>query len=70
MILRVLGGFAVYFGFNTLLKLPFSKEFLESEELAAFLVRACRYAIIMFVIIGVYPMIFPLFEKIGKEKKM
>ena len=69
MILRVLGGFAVYFGFNTLLKLPFSKEFLESEELAAFLVRTCRYAIIMFVIIGVYPMIFPFFEKIGKEKK-
>ena len=69
MVLRTLGGFAIYFGLNTLLKLPFSKEFLESELLAAFLVRAVRYAIIIFVIMGVYPKIFPLFEKIGKKTR-
>ena len=68
MILRTLGGFALYFGLNTLLKMPFSSVFLASESLAAFLVRTARYAIIMFVIVGVYPKVFPLFDKIGKNK--
>ncbi|MBR4461122.1 MAG: phosphatase PAP2 family protein [Erysipelotrichaceae bacterium] len=68
MILRTLGGFALYFGLNTLLKMPFSSDFLESETLIAFLVRTARYAIIMFVIVGVYPKVFPLFEKIRKSK--
>ena len=67
MILRVVGAFALYFVLNTLLKLPFSKEFLASGALTAFLVRTARYAIIIFVIIGVYPKIFPLFERIGKK---
>lgn len=67
MILRVAGAFALYFVLNTLLKLPFSKEFLAGETLEAFLVRTVRYAVIIFTIIGVYPMAFPLFEKIGKK---
>ena len=57
-LLRVLGGFAVYFGSNTLLKLPFSKDFLESEAAAAFLVRSARYAIVVFLMIAVYPLLF------------
>ena len=57
-VLRIIGGFALYFGLNTVLKLPFSKEFLSSATTAAFLVRAARYCIITFVIIGAYPMVF------------
>ena len=63
MILRAVCAFAIYFGLNTLLKLPFSESFLDSAGLGAMLVRTCRYAIIMFVIMGIYPKVFPLFEK-------
>ena len=31
-------------------------------------VRAARYAVIIFMIVGIYPKIFPLFEKIGKKQ--
>ena len=68
MILRMVGAFALYFALNTLLKLPFSKEFLSGGTLPAFLVRTARYAIILFVIIGIYPKVFPLFEKVGMKK--
>ena len=68
MILRVAGAFVLYFVLNTLLKLPFSKEFLAGETLAPFLIRTARYTVIIFAIIGVYPMVFPLYEKIGKKK--
>ena len=66
MILRVLGAFIIYFAVNELLKLPFNKEFLSSASLLALLVRTGRYAVIMFLITGVYPMAFPLFERVGK----
>ena len=69
MILRTVLAFAIYYVLNTLLKLPFSSEFLGSGTLAALLVRTARYAIIIFVIIGIFPMVFPLFEKIGKKSK-
>ncbi len=36
------------------------------KTLGAFLVRTARYAVIIFTIIGLYPKVFPLFEKIGK----
>ena len=65
MILRVLGAFIVYFAVNTLLKLPFDKGFLSGASLAALLVRTGRYALIMFLITGVYPLIFPVYEKIA-----
>ena len=68
MILRVTGAILIYLVVNTLLKLPFDKEFLASVSLAAFLVRTARYAVIMFLITGVYPKIFPGFERIGKKK--
>ncbi len=66
MVLRILGAFVVYLVLNTILKLPFDKAFLENDSLAALLVRTVRYAIIMFVITGVYPKAFPFYEKIGK----
>jgi membrane-associated phospholipid phosphatase len=67
MILRVIGAFAIFFALNTLLKMPFSKEFLEGGTLAALLVRTARYAIIIFAVIGLFPKVFPVFEKIGKK---
>ena len=68
MILRAAGSFAIYFALNTLLKMPFSKEWLDSGELLANLVRTARYAVILFVVLGVYPRVFPIFEKIGKKQ--
>ena len=67
MILRCLGAFAIYFALNTLLKMPFSKEFLDSGTLPANLVRTARYAVILFIVIAVYPRVFPVFEKIGRK---
>lgn len=61
--LRILGGVAVFLGSNMLLKRLFSASFLESSVLAAHLVRSCRYALVCFVAVGIYPMLF------GKLKK-
>ena len=68
MILRVVGAFAIFLVMNKLLKMPFSTEFLTGGTLEAFLVRTVRYALIVFVMIGVYPKVFPLFEKVGKKE--
>ena len=65
MILRVAGAFIIYFVMNALLKLPFDKEFLAGTTLLAFLIRTARYAIIVFLITGVYPLVFPLYEKLA-----
>ena len=67
MILRTTGAFAIYFALNTLLKMPFSKEWLDSGMLLPNLVRTARYAVILFVVLAVYPRVFPLFEKVGKK---
>ena len=61
--LRLVGGFLVYFAVNTLLKLPFSSDFLASPTMPAFMVRAVRYCIVAFVTLGVYPMLFRYVEK-------
>ena len=68
MILRTLGGFALFFGLNTLLKLPFSKEFLESAAPTSFAVRSLRYLAVTFALIGPYPMLFKLFDKKGSAE--
>lgn len=62
-ILRILGGGALYFGLNTLLKMPFSEELLASTTMLSYLIRTARYAIIIFVLIGVYPMVFDRIKK-------
>ena len=66
-ILRIVGGFIIYLGLNSLLKMPFSHDFLASGTMVSFTVRTVRYIIVMFVMVGLYPMIF---DKIGflKEK--
>lgn len=68
-VLRVIGGAAVYFALNTVLKLPFSSAFLDSGTLAAHLVRSARYAVVVFAVIALYPMLFRLTAKIGAKKK-
>ena len=65
-VLRVAGGGALYFALNKLLKLPFPEELLESATMPSFLIRMGRYAIIIFVLMGVYPMIF---DKLKKKDK-
>ena len=67
-ILRVVLGVGIYFGINTLLKLPFSKEFLDTASLASYAVRAARYCVIIFVTIGMYPMLFKLGDRVFKRK--
>ncbi|MBQ0010166.1 MAG: phosphatase PAP2 family protein [Ruminococcus sp.] len=62
-VLRVLGGGALYFGLNVLLKLPFDSAFLDSGTTAAFLVRTARYAVILFTLAALYPLVFRLFRK-------
>ena len=67
-ILRTIGGGAIYFGLNTALKLPFPKEVLEAGDLTAQLIRAARYAAVIFTVIGVYPMIFKFTGRIWEKK--
>lgn len=69
MILRTLVGGGLFFGLNTVLKLPFSKELLESATLGAYLIRTLRYTVVVFLIVGVYPMLFKHTAKIGKKDK-
>ena len=68
-LLRVAVGGGLYFGLNTLLKLPFTKEFLDSATLAAYIVRSLRYAVVMFLLMGVYPMAFGRIFPKASEKK-
>jgi len=67
MILRVVGALAIYYGLNTLLKLPFDKEWLNSGTMGPNLVRAARYVVVLFVVSGLFPKCFSVFEKIGKK---
>ncbi|MBQ9157158.1 MAG: hypothetical protein IJ137_10315 [Eubacterium sp.] len=57
-----MGGIAIYLVLNTLLKLPFSADLLESATFTAYLIRTVRYFIVVFVMIGVYPMVFGKLE--------
>ena len=68
MILRVLGAFVIYAVLNTVMKLPFDKEWLNNGTMGANLIRSARYVILLFVLVGVYPRVFPVFEKIGGNK--
>ena len=65
VILRLVGGVAIYLALNALLKLPFSEEFLNSATAAQYAVRAVRYGIISFVEMGIYPLVFRCMEKLS-----
>ena len=66
-LLRTLGGGAIYFGLNTVLKMPFPKELLEAGDFTAHLIRSGRYAAVIFTVIGVYPMVFKLTDRLWKK---
>ncbi len=68
MILRPLGVVALFMGLNTLFKLPFSPAFLEEEVFAAYLVRAVRYAVAIFGSLGLFPLIFRIWDKKEKDR--
>lgn len=57
-LLRLAVGGVVYFGLNILLKLPFDPALLSSATPLAYAICVVRYAIILFVIVAVYPMTF------------
>lgn len=63
---RVAGGGIGYIVLNSLFKLPFSKDFLASPTAAAHLVRTLRYALVIFLLLGVYPLAF---DRLGKSQK-
>ena len=67
-ILRTLGGGAIYFGLNTALKMPFPKELLDAGDFTAQLIRTGRYAAVIFVVIGVYPLLFRLTGRLWDRK--
>ena len=66
MILRVLGGGAIYFALNAALKLPLSALSLSAGSFPDHLLRALRYAILLFVTVAIYPLAFDRFGKKGK----
>ena len=68
-ILRTIGGGIIYFGLNEALKLPFPKDLLSNAGVISQMIRALRYAITIFVVIGVYPMLFKVTGKLFDKKK-
>ena len=66
-VLRIAGVMLIYFILNTLMKMPFSNEFLDSGTFGANMIRTARYAIIMVISLGIYPRAFPLYDRIGKK---
>ena len=57
-ILRLVLGAILFLAIIEGLKIPFSVDFLEADQFASHLFRCFRYAIGVFVIIGVYPTLF------------
>lgn len=75
MILRVIVGGALYIGLNELIKLPVNivpggSEWLETASAGNFAFRAIRYSIVMFFVIGVYPISFRLLDRFVKEPEL
>lgn len=64
IVLRVLGGVVLFFGLNTILKLPFSAELLDAGTLASHMIRLVRYGVVIFVDLGVYPLLFGAADKL------
>ena len=65
---RLAVGVALFFGVSTLLKKPFSPEFLARDCFGAHLVRALRYALASFAVMGLYPLLFRPADRLWKGK--
>lgn len=63
-LLRMAGALVIYFGVNILIKMPFSSEFLSAGTAASHFVRIVRYALVLFLPMGLYPMCFKPIEKL------
>lgn len=48
----------IFLVLSKLLRLPFSESFLDSGTVGAHLVRTLRYTLLLFVDLGLYPMLF------------
>jgi len=68
-ILRTIGGGIIYFGLNEVLKMPFPKSVLNAGDFTAQLIRTLRYAVVIFTVVGVYPMLFKYTGKLWDRKK-
>lgn len=69
MAVRTALGVVVFLILSSVTKLPFPKELLNGSDFAAHIVRSLRYAVISFVTIGVFPMAFPLLDRIIPDRK-
>lgn len=69
-ILRTIGGGIIYFGLNTILKMPFPKEVLDAGNFLAQMIRTLRYTVVVFTVVGVYPMLFKYTGKLWDKKKV
>ena len=63
-LLRTVGGGLLYFALNEVLKLPFPNELLNAGDLTSQMIRSLRYAAVIFIIIGVYPLLFRVTGKL------
>ena len=68
-ILRTAGGALIYFGLDTVLNLPFSEELLEAGNFVSHLIRILHYGVILFIMIGVYPMLFKWTGKLWEKNE-
>lgn len=67
-LLRTVVGGALYFGISTLVKLMVGGLF-PAASFGWFLMRSLRYAIVMFVLVGIYPYAFRLEKLLKKSGK-
>lgn len=58
--LRIVGALVLFLTLSLLLQAPFPIDLLESNGFLAHLLRCARYAIGVFVVVGVYPLCFKL----------
>ena len=63
MLIRFAGGVAIFLGLNAILNLPFSSELLASATPLSYAIRVCRYAIVLFVDVALYPMLFKFLKE-------
>ncbi len=68
-IIRTLIGGVLFFGLNEVLKLPFPKELLDDGIFIGHVIRTLRYAAVIFLVVGVYPVLFRLTDRIWKRKE-
>lgn len=63
MLFRFVGGVAIFLGLNAVLKLPFPSHLLSSTTPLSYAIRVFRYAIVLFVDVALYPMLFKYLKK-------